>query len=354
MGRRVLVTGLGTFWGGRVAQALEADPGVELVVGIDTREPTVALERTEFVRTGPAYPAMARLVRATQVDTIVHASLVVDAAHLSSRRAHEANVIGTMNLFAAAGQPDSRVTSLVVKSSTLVYGAHHRDPTWFGEDTPRTSPPRHRTERSLVEVESYVRDHAADNPHVTLALLRFANVVGPDLDTPLTRALRGPVAPSIAGFDPRLQVVHQDDVVRAITFVLDRGLGGIHHVAGDGLLPWSEVVALCGRRRVPLPLAGRGLLAGALRHAGLGGMDLPPELAALLTYGRGVDNSRLQAAGFAYRHTSAGAIRAFAEADRLRRAVGRGDTPGDGGTGGTYRYEADLERFLRHSPAVVR
>ena len=350
MGRRVLVTGLGTFWGGRVAQRLERDPGIDVVVGTDTREPTVALERTEFVRTEPGYAAMARIVRATQVDTIVHASLVVDGAHLSSRRAHEANVIGTMNLFAAAGQPESRVTTLVVKSSTLVYGAHHRDPTWFSEDTPRSAGPRHRTERSLVEVESYVRDHAADNPHVTLALLRFANVVGPGMDTPLTRALLGPVVPSIAGFDPRLQVVHEDDVVRALTFVLDRGLGGIYNVAGDGLLPWSEVVALCGRRRVPLPPAGRGLLTGPLRRLGLRGADLPPELADLLTHGRGVDNRKLQRAGFAYRHTSAGAVRAFAEADRLRRAVGRAG----GRDGGGYRYEADLEQFLRHSPAVVR
>ena len=41
--RRVLVTGLGTFWGGRVAQALEADPSVEVIVGLDTTSPTVAL-----------------------------------------------------------------------------------------------------------------------------------------------------------------------------------------------------------------------------------------------------------------------------------------------------------------------
>ena len=31
---RILVTGLGTFWGSKVAQRLEQEPGVELVVGV--------------------------------------------------------------------------------------------------------------------------------------------------------------------------------------------------------------------------------------------------------------------------------------------------------------------------------
>ena len=49
-GQRILVTGVGTFWGGRTAQIIEQDPGVEVVVGLDTRAPTVPLERTEVVR----------------------------------------------------------------------------------------------------------------------------------------------------------------------------------------------------------------------------------------------------------------------------------------------------------------
>ena len=75
------------------------------------------------------------------------------------------------------------------------------------------------------------------------------------------------------------------------------------------------------------------------------GVDLPPELLDLLTYGRGVDNRLLKAQGFEYRYTSAGAVRAFAEAARLRRTVGGPSA---------YRYERDVEQFFRHSPAVVR
>src|SRR5205085_2358369 len=192
MGRRVLITGLGTFWGGRVAKALEADPDVDVIVGVDTQAPKLALERTEFVRADQSYSILARIVKATEVDTILHTFLVVDSTRMSGRSLHEINVIGTMNLLAAAGGAGSTVRQVVVKSSTLVYGSNYQDPVWFGEETPRTRAPRTRVERSLLEVEDYLRDFAEDNPHVTVTLLRFSNVLGTDIVTPISKALQLP------------------------------------------------------------------------------------------------------------------------------------------------------------------
>jgi UDP-glucose 4-epimerase len=343
MGRRVLITGLGTFWGSRVAQALEADPGIDVIVGLDRHEPTVPLERTEYVRSDESYTILARIVKAARIDTIVHTFLIVDSTQMRSRTIHEINVIGTMNLFAAASAPGSTVRNVVVKSSTLVYGAHPQDPVWFSEESRRAQPPKAMVERSLLEVEGYVRDFAVDNPHVNVALLRFSNVLGPDITTPLAKALELPVVPAVFGFDPRFQFVHEADVVRAILFVLDGRVQGIYNVAGDGLLPWSEVAAICGKRTFPLPPFGLGLLSAPLTRLGL---DLPPELLDLLRHGRGVDNRRLKQVGFDYRFTSAGTVADFVEALRIRNMVGSSET--------AYQYERDVEQFFRHSPAVIR
>ena len=116
MGRRVLITGLGTFWGGRVAQALERQPDVDVIVGLDTDEPKVELERTEYVRADQSYSILARIVKATQVDTILHTFLVVDSTRMSGRALHEVNVIGTLNLLAAAfnSAPQSLAVSRMV------------------------------------------------------------------------------------------------------------------------------------------------------------------------------------------------------------------------------------------------
>jgi UDP-glucose 4-epimerase len=343
-GKRVLITGLATFWGGRVAQALEADPTVDVIVGLDRFEPTVQLERTEYVRSDESYSILARIVKAARIDTIVHTFLAVDSTAMRARTIHEINVIGTMNLFAAASAPGTTVRDVVVKSSTLVYGADPRDPTWFSEESRRAAPPRSTVERSLIEVEGYVRDFAVDNPHVSVAVLRFSNVLGPDITTPLAKALELPMVPSVLGFDPRFQFVHEADVVRAMLFSLETQLRGVYNVAGDGLLPWSEVAAICGKRTFPLPPVGMNLLSGPLARFGV--IDLPNELLDLLRHGRGVDNRRLKQAGFEYRYTSAGAVADFVEALRIRSMLGA--------TQSAYQYERDVEQFFRHSPAIHR
>lgn len=344
MGRRVLITGLSTFWGGRLAQALEADPDVEVIIGLDTREPRVRLERTEYVRSDENYSILSRIVKATGVDTIAHTFLVVDSTTASSRTMHEVNVIGTMNLFAAASAAGSTVRTVAVKSSALVYGSSPKDPYWFRETDKRVASPRTRVERSLLEVEGYVRDFARDNPHVRLSLLRFSNVLGPDIVTPLTKALQLPLVPKVAGYDPRFQLVHEDDVVAALLFALEGDTPGIYNVAGDCQLPWSEIMAIAGKRGIPMPPFGVDVATEPLRRLGL--VDLAPELVELLKYGRGIDNRAFKAAGFRYRYTSAGAVEAFVEAIRLRNTVGE--------HGGQYRYEDDVEQFFRHSPAVQR
>jgi UDP-glucose 4-epimerase len=338
--RRVLVTGADTFWGGRMIQALEADPSMDVILGMGAKMPSVPFERAEFVRTDQNYSILNRIVKATQVDTILHTFMITNSATVSNRAMHEINVIGTMNLLAAAGAPGSTVRHIVVKSSTLVYGSSAADPTTFHEDTPRSSPARNSVERALIEAEGLVRDFSEDNPSTLVTVLRFANVLGTHLTTPISRNLSRPVCPSIFGFDPMLQFVEQDDVVRALLHVTRGSIPGLYNVAGDGRLPWSEVASICGTRLIPLspftPLKIRPLSRL---------FDLPRELEDLLRYGRGVDTRRLAATGFEYQATSAGAVQSFIKALRLRRSAGNKPT--------SYTYEHDVEQFFRHSPSVT-
>jgi UDP-glucose 4-epimerase len=340
---RVLVTGLGTFWGSRLARHLEMRPDVELVVGVDTTEPRLALERTEFVKADSSYSILQRIVSATRVDTILHTHLIVDSTTAKSRRLHDVNVIGTMNLLAAAGAPGSSVRKLVLKSSTLVYGSNFDDPYYFREDTLRKHAPRTAVERSLLEVTEQVRDFGEDNPEVAVTALRFANVLGEDISTVFSRILRMPLVPEVLGFDPRLQFVHEDDVTEALAFATLHDVPGTYNVAGPGAVVWSDVCRIVGRRRVPMPPLATGVAASPLRLLRV--IDIPPETLSLLRYGRGVDTSRYQEAGYRYRYTTPQTVEAFAQSLRLERAVGKESE---------YRYERDVESFFRGSPAVVR
>ena len=342
--RRVLITGLSTYWGGRLAQALERFDQVEAIIGVDSSEPTRELERTEFVKVSNQHSLIERIVRAAEIDTVVDTRLIVNSVLASPRDVHENNIIGTLNILAACTGADSPVRKFIFKSSAHWYGSARDDPAFFTEEMRRSQPPGTLLERDIVEAEAAVDDFAHKNRDVAVTVIRFANVLGPDVDTAFTRLFGLPVVPMMLGFDPRLQFIHEDDVVHALEHAAFHLLPGTYNAAADGVLALSEVIGLLGKRPAPvLPPWGAGALAGPLRRLGL---RIPDEILGLLRFGRGVDNRSLKATGFEYGFTSRETVIKFGEHLRLDPVIrGREET---------YTYEREVEEFLRWSRHVRR
>jgi UDP-glucose 4-epimerase len=342
--RRVLVTGVATYWGARLAQALEAFEQIEAIIGVSAHEPRHEFERTEFVKVSNQHSLIERIVRAAEIDTVVDARMVVNSLTASPQEAHENNVIGTMNILAGCGGPHSPVRKFIFKSAAQYYGSEQDDPAFFEERMRRPHPPRSPIERDLVEAEEAVAEFADNNPRTAVTVLRCANVLGPDVETAFTRMFSLPFVPMVLGFDPRLQFVHEDDVVHALAHAALADLPGTFNVAADGVLALSEVIDLLGKRALPvLPPVGYGLLTAPLRRLGL---RIPDELVNLLRFGRGVDNRLYKATGFRYGYTSREAVIRFGEHLRLLPVL-RGRDEG-------YHYEREVEEFLRWSPHVRR
>jgi UDP-glucose 4-epimerase len=261
---------------------------------------------------------------------------------MPSSRAHENNVMGTMNILAACTGSDSPVKKVVFKSSTHFYGCHQDDPAFFDETMHRPHPPRTGIERDVVEAEASLNEFAERNPDKAVTILRFANVLGPDVETSHIKLFSLPMVPMILGFDPRYQFVHEDDVVHALEHAVKHRAPGTFNVAGDGVLALSEVAGLLGKTYAPmLPPWGTGLAAAVVRRLGV---EIPPEALEQMRFGRGVDNRRYKAAGFHYQHTSRETVLKLAEHLRLHPVVRGAQEP--------YRYEREVEEFLRWSPNV--
>lgn len=309
-GRTVLVTGVSRDLGRTFARTLATDPGVDRVIGVDVIPPRGDLGDVTFVRADIRNPVIAKVIAKEDVDTVVHMSVIATPGSAGARGTmKELNVIGTMQLLAAC-QKSEQVRQVVVKSSTTAYGASSRDPAMFTEDMEPRRPPRSGYAKDVNEVERYVRGFARRRPDVTVTLLRCANVIGPRVVSPLASYFRMPVIPTVLGFDPRLQFLHESDLNRVLRHAVLTEVNGTFNVAGDGLLMLSQALRRMGRSSVPLPGIAFGSLGSVLKSARVA--DLSPELVAFLTYGRGVDTTRMRTElGFEPAYTTAEAFAEF-------------------------------------------
>jgi UDP-glucose 4-epimerase len=305
----VLVTGVGGYLGGNLAARLAANTEIERVIGVDTTPPAdpASLGRMEFVRADIRNPLIAKVISSAGVDTVVHASTTANPPG-AARRAlvKEMNVIGTMQLLAAC-QRARTVRKLVVKSTAAVYGAGSRSPAVFTEeDTPHDLPSSGYA-KDAAEVEGYVRGFARRRPDVVVTTARLTNLIGPRVDTVLTRYFALPFVPTVLGFDARMQLLHSEDALAVLDRATLHDLPGVFNVAGDGVLMVSQAIRRAGR--VPLPVPRSAIPAMTKLFGGSRAVDSASDQIRYLNYGRVVDTIRLKTAfGFFPRWTTAEAF----------------------------------------------
>ncbi|GGI05647.1 NAD-dependent epimerase/dehydratase family protein [Egicoccus halophilus] len=319
-GRRVLLTGAAGDLAGLLATALARREDVELVVGVDVRDPHPELAVDEFVRADVRNPLVGATLHAHRVDTVVHLSTASTPGPSGSRSLmKERNVIGAMQLFAAC-QNAPTVRRFVLKSSTAVYGSEHTDPVSFREtDLPRT-PPRHGYAKDASEIEGYARSFARRRRDVDLTILRFANLLGGRIDSSFHALFSLPAVPTVLGFDPRLQFCHEEDAVAVLERAVAGAPPGIYNVAGEGVVYLSQAIRLAGRLPAPVPQPFVDAVASLVRRNRH--VDLSPEQLRFLRFGRAVDITRLREEfGYEPRHTSRSAFEDFVRRRRIRGLV---------------------------------
>ena len=305
--RRVLITGVGSLLGASLAARLERDPALDLVAGLDTRRPSVALERTELIRRDIRDPAIGPLIAGLEIDTLVHNQIVRRTGPgMSAQAMHDINVIGSLQLLSACAKSDT-LRTIVIRGSAGVYGAEPHAPQFFTEDMARLFPLRTRFQRDVAEIEHYFESYARRHPHLTCTVLRYQPAIGPSLDSQFTRYLSLPACPTYLGFDPRLQIVHSEDALGALVAAVRRPVRGAVNVAGAGTIGLARMIRLARRPQLPLAAPLFGPATGAAERLGVGGLS--EDFRRLLRYGRGVDTRRLvEEVGFSPRFSTAAAV----------------------------------------------
>jgi UDP-glucose 4-epimerase len=252
--------------------------------------------RITFIESDVRAPELAAALRAAEVDTIVHNDILqFPEPDRTARNLHDINVIGTLQLLAAAATLPT-LRQLIVRGSAAIYGSQGAAPAFYTEDLTRGGWPganRTRFQRDVDEIERLVEGFARKHPEVTCTMLRLQPIIGPGIGSPMTGLFRQPVVLTALGFDPRLQVVHEDDAVGALAAAVRVPVRGAVNVAGEGVVSLSRVLRRHGRRSLPVATPLLGPATGLLARVS---SVRPPneDVLRYLRHGRAVDTTRMR------------------------------------------------------------
>lgn len=315
----ILITGTGSFTGGALLKQLEDDPSfTQTIVAVDIERPRFPLRKTKFYKlslTGrSADSELVAILKKEKIHTVVHGAFPITPPK-NIEFAHELICIGTLFLLNACSA--ANVKRFVLLSTADVYGAFPDNPHFLTEEhLPRGS----RLSQFLadkIDAEIQALAVGREHPDMTVIALRISTILGPTVETYKTRYLRRAVVPTILGYDPLMQFIHEDDVITACRLAMNATESGIYNIAAKGVLPLSKVIRICGKLNLPLVQTGLKTITQTLWYLNLS--PAPASHLNFIKYQWLVEAEKAyRLLGFKPKFTTKEALLSFVGAERLR------------------------------------
>jgi UDP-glucose 4-epimerase len=250
----VVVTGVCGRLGRRVCRVLHRH---RRVVGVDRRPFPDKPKDVVHYQVDLRRKKIKDVFRSGEVEAVVHLGVMHDP-RASAAEHHSWNVAGFAKLLEYVAQ--YAVPKLIVLSSANVYGPHADNAQFLSEEAPLLGGQNFGDIRDLIEVDMLAQSFFWKLPATETVILRPVHILGSVRNAP-SNFLRLPTIPTLLGFDPMVQVVHEADVVNAIELALKPGARGVFNLGGPEALPLSRIIKILGRPTVPVPFTvGRMLL----------------------------------------------------------------------------------------------
>ncbi len=245
--RNILITGISGNLGRILARRLHRD---HKVIGVDMRPFKNGPKDITVHHADLRKKRCEDIFRRTRIDAVVHLGLLHNPL-LRADEHHSFNIDGTMKVLDYCAR--YKVPKLVLLSAANIYGARPANPTYLTEDAPLKAGLQYPEIRDLIEVDMLAQSFFWKHSEIETVILRPVFIVGPNMKNAATRYLRLPVIPTLLGFNPMLQLIHEEDVLEAIVLALSEGAKGIFNIVGPGAVPLSEIISELGKKSVPVP-----------------------------------------------------------------------------------------------------
>jgi UDP-glucose 4-epimerase len=302
------ITGIAGYIGSRLLAQLNEMPEVENVVGIDIRPPSSPSSKLSFYRRDIRSP-VDDIFRIHKIDAAIHLAFIVSPTH-RIKDARQTDIDGAKRFLEACRQ--GRVKNILYLSSHTVYGAFADNPASIKEDQPVRILPGFQYSEDKISVERLLIDFVKDSPDAALTILRVCPVIGAHAADSISAVMmKPPMMLRLRGYDPPMQFVHEDDLVRLIGMLMVDSVPGIYNVAGDGEIKYTDIAGLVGKRMLAAPESLVRPLLGFSWKLHLQSQSPPPGL-EFIKYPPLVNTQALKdRTGFRFGYSSREAVAAY-------------------------------------------
>lgn len=317
---RILVVGAHTQLGDQLVRSLERDEAVSEFWVIDLFPlKRKNLKKARYISMDLIAPgadaALAESMKNIQATMLVHTALKNNPS-ANPLYSHELEVIGTLNLVSAAKA--AGVKKFILCSSTFVYGASPKNPNHLTEKAALAKKSGSHFVRDKIEAEEQVLRLFDEAPAMQVNILRFCLIVGPRSHNFFTELFRRPLVPTLLGYDPLMQFIHERDALRALKKVMQKDISGIFNIVGRGVIPLSYALRKAGKWQVPLPSFLAYPAVQSLWNLHM--ISVPSRFLDFFRYLCVADGTKAaEILGFESKRTSKEAFIEFAKSDRLER-----------------------------------
>ncbi len=219
------------------------------VIGIDRRRFVDPPKDIEVHNLDIRRKRVERIFRRQPIRAVIHMAIIHDP-RMNREEHHSFNVMGTKKILSYVTR--FKIPKLVVLSSANVYGPRPENTQFLTEESPLMAAGRFGDIGDLVLVDLAANTFFWEHPDVETVVLRPTHIVGPVHNAP-SNYLRLKRIPTIMGFDPMVQVIHAEDVVRALLMALKPGVRGVFNITGPDPVALSGLIKALGKPRLPLP-----------------------------------------------------------------------------------------------------
>ncbi len=262
MKQKIFITGISGYLGELLVMKLLQCDWVAKIEGIDRVNLNKELldknaEKLGFKNMSVNDSKLAEYVSACEPDILVHLAFIVDPIH-DEDLFRKVNVEGTQNVLNAC----ANVNQVMVASSGTAYGAYADNPIPLTYKDPIRKHPSFEYAANKTTIEELTNAFCHQYPDKIVSIVRPTVVYGPNVDNYLSGMLQEIIIPSIKGYNPPLQFVHQEDVTNALELILRSKGSGTYNITPNDTITIQNVIERSGKKTVSIPFGLAKFLIG--------------------------------------------------------------------------------------------